>query len=104
MCSDEGSYVSLKFGTLKSWDVKTDKGRDLLAKWAALGYAMSTFDQKDTPEQVDLMCALIDEVDAIWLDWDGVAPTKEDAKKYLREYPRPWWPDTARNPPRTSPG
>ena len=89
---EEGSYVSFKFGTLKSWNVTTDAGRDILQRWAALGNALSTFAQKDTPEQVDLMCALIDEVDAVWLDWDGRAPTKEEAKTYLREYRRPWWP------------
>lgn len=43
--------------------------------------------QRDTPEQKQLICDLIDLCDGeIWNDWDGVVMSKEDAKKYVMTY------------------
>lgn len=43
--------------------------------------------QRQTPEQRELICDIIDAVDGeIWNDWDGVTMSKDEAKKYVREY------------------
>jgi hypothetical protein len=44
--------------------------------------------QRDTPRQKEIICELIDNIsaDEIFLDWDGIYVSKEDAKKYVMEY------------------
>ena len=81
-------YISLKWGTLKSWRLHSDKGLELLRAYAALGSSMSAMAQHDTPEQKELICQMIDECNAetIYLDWDDIDVSKDDAKKYVREY------------------
>ncbi len=47
--------------------------------------------QHDTPEQKELICQIIDMCGAetIYLDWDGIEVSKDEAKKYVREYGQP---------------
>jgi hypothetical protein len=86
--SEMSEYISLKWGTLKAWKFNSDETRRLIGEYAALGMSMSAMSQQDTPEQKEIICQLIDAVDAdtIHLDWDGVDISKEDAKKYVRDY------------------
>lgn len=86
----EQDHISLKWGTLKSWHLHSEKGKELLQKYHSLGYSMSGMTQNDTPEQKELICQMIDEcnADTIYIDWDGTYVSKEDAKKYVREYRR----------------
>jgi len=81
-------YLVLKWGTLKAWNLTSDKGRELLERYFASGSSISAMMQHDTPEQKDLICQMIDECAAptIRLDWDGVDVNKEDAKKYVMGY------------------
>jgi hypothetical protein len=80
-------YLTLKWGTLKSWNVKSEKGRELLKKYFDEGASMSAMLQKDTPEQKDVLCELIDIMPSdIYLDWDDEYVSKEAAKKYVMEY------------------
>lgn len=81
-------YITLKWGTLKSWNVTSDNGRALLKQYAALGSDMSGMLQHDTDEQKRILCDLIDEVDAatIYLEWDGKDVTKNEAKTYVMGY------------------
>jgi hypothetical protein len=80
----------LKWGTIKGWNVETDKSREALRRWADGGISMSAMAQRDTPEQVDAICDLIDAIDGeIQNDWSGEMMTKDEAKKYIREYRRP---------------
>jgi hypothetical protein len=60
----------------------------IMKKYNALGVCMSVMAQKDTPEQKQLICDMIDSFDGkIENDWDGTIYTnKEDAKKYILEY------------------
>lgn len=85
---DQKDYLSLKWGTLKAWKLHSEKGRQILKKYFDLGSSYSSMCQHDTPEQKDLICQMIDECNAemIYLDWDGVDVSKDDAKKYVREY------------------
>jgi hypothetical protein len=81
-------HITLKWGTLKSWKLSSDKGKDLLRKYIEIGASMSAMLQRDTPEQKKLICEMIDECDAseIYLDWDDEWVSKEAAKKYVEEY------------------
>ena len=85
---DKPEHISLKFGTLKSWNVSSEKGRALLTRYFELGMSPGAMTQHDTPEQKALICQLIDETSAptIHLDWDEIDVTKEEAKKYVMEY------------------
>ena len=85
----ETGYIALKWGTLKRWNVTTDKGMELLKKYHEIGLSLSAMAQDDTPEQKQIICDLIDECDnpqGIYLDWDGEYVSKEEAKKYVMEY------------------
>lgn len=81
-------HLLLKFGTLKSVALKGAEGKRLFEEYSKLGTSSSgVVNQKDSPEQKDLMCRMIDECDGtIRSDWDGNNLTKLEAKKYLMEY------------------
>ena len=82
--------LSLKWGTLKAWDLKTEASKAALKKYASAGglSSLSAMAQHDSDAAKDALCELIDAVDCetIFLDWDGVDVSKEKAKKYVREY------------------
>lgn len=80
--------LTLKWGTLKAWNLTSEKGKELLREYFDLGNCGSAMAQHDTPEQKDLICQMIDEcgADEIYLDWDGKYVSKEEAKKYVMEY------------------
>ena len=81
-------YLTLKWGTLKSWSISSEKGIELLRQYFADGVSMSAMTQHDTPKQKELLCQIIDECNAetIYLDWDGVDVSKDEAKKYVMGY------------------
>lgn len=87
---EEKDELILKWGTLKGWHMHSDKGQELLKKYHDLGASPSAMLQRDTPEQKELICQIIDECNAetIYLDWDGKYISKDVAKKYIREYQR----------------
>ena len=81
--------LTLKWGTLKAWELYSPKAIAALDAIAALGpRCVSVGLQEDSPEEKAALCNLIDAVDAefIWSDWDGERMTKEEAKKYVMEY------------------
>lgn len=84
----ELDHITLKWGTLKAWHLHSKKGQELLRKYVELGSSFSAAMQKDTPEQKELIFQMIDECNAptIYLDWDGVDVSKEEAKRYILEY------------------
>lgn len=82
-------YILLKWGTLKGWCFQNSpEAVKLFDEWAALGSSFSAMMQKDTPEQKQLICKMIDAVNGpVSNDWEGTTyETKEDAKKYVLEY------------------
>jgi hypothetical protein len=87
MAKDE-DYLCLKWGTLKRWNLTSEKGRDLLRRYFELGSYMSAVMQHDSAKQKELICQMIDECGAetIHLGWDNVDVSKEDAKRYVMEY------------------
>ena len=81
-------YLTLKWGTLKAWNMTSDKGRDLLNRYFDIGSSASAMMQHDTPEQKELISQMIDECGAetIHLDWEGKDVTKDEAKIYVMNY------------------
>lgn len=88
MAETKQDHLTLKWGTLKSWRLNSDKGQELLKKYFDIGSCGSAMLVKDTPEQKELICQMIDECAAptIYLDWDGKDVPKDEAKKYVMEY------------------
>lgn len=80
-------YLLLKWGTLKGWDLSSDKGKELLVKYHELGSSTSAMTQHDTPEQKQIICEMIDECfGTISSDWSGEYYTKQQAKDYVMDY------------------
>jgi len=86
--TENSNYLTLKWGTLKSWRFTSDKAVGLLKRYGEIGSSLSSMLQRDTPEQKQIICELIDECDGdkIYLDWDGVEVTKQEAKDYVLNY------------------
>lgn len=86
----EADYISLKWGTLKGWRIHSEEQRALLTRYVELGSSMSAMMQRDTPEQKDIICQLIDlcEAPTINLDWEDRDVSKDEAKRYVMEYRR----------------
>lgn len=84
----KATKLTLKWGTLKSWDINTGRGQALLKEYAEIGSDISAMSQQDTPRQKEIICELIDECDGetIYLDWDGKDVSKEKAKEYVMTY------------------
>lgn len=79
--------LSLKWGTLKSWDIESEAAKAALKKWADGGVSFSAMSQRNSDEQRQALCELIDAVDGpIVNDWSGETLSKEEAKKYVLEY------------------
>ena len=78
--------ILLKFGTLKGWQFTSKKGQDLMKEYASLGMSMGTLSQKDTQEQKELICKMIDECNgSIQSDWSGKYLTKKEAKEMIKD-------------------
>ncbi len=79
--------LTLKWGTLKGYSIKSKKTFALLEKYFALGVSTSAMLQKDTPEQQVLLFKIIDQVDGpIYNDWENKEMTKIEAKEYIINY------------------
>lgn len=82
-------YLTLKWGTLKSWDFSgSAPAKKLMEEYRTIGSSYSAMAQKDTPRQKEIICELIDlcDGDTIFLDWDGKDVSKQQAKDYVLNY------------------
>lgn len=84
---DKEEYLTLKWGTLKSWNFG-DWALPLLQEYRDIGSSMSAMLQHDTPRQKEIICELIDRGNfkKVYLDWDDKEVSKKAAKKYIIEY------------------
>jgi len=81
---DSEDYITLKWGTLKSWQLTSNRGRELIKRYYELGTCMSAALQHDTPEQKRIICEIIDIVPGdIYLAWDDKYVSKGEAKQYV---------------------
>lgn len=83
-------HLLLKWGTLTSWNVTgNDVALAALKRYHSQPVAMGAMQQRDTPEQKQALCDLIDAINGeIQNDWSGDVMSKEDAKKYVLGYGR----------------
>lgn len=81
-------HILLKWGTIKGWNLGDNEAAIEAAKrYEAGGMSMSAMAQRDTPEQKQALCDMIDAINGpITNDWSGEAMTKDEAKKYVLEY------------------
>ena len=81
----EEEYISLKWGSLKAWDLHSDKCMELLKLYFNYGVSASAMLHHDSLEQKEILCSLIDECNAeqVHLDWDGKFVSKDEAKEYV---------------------
>jgi hypothetical protein len=81
-------HLTLKWGSLKSWNIESEAGQAALKRYFDEGVCMSAALQHDTATQKEAICELIDlvECDEIFNDWSGETMTKDEAKRYVREY------------------
>ena len=84
----EKEHLTLKWGTLKSWNFKSKKAEELLKEYSSIGSCESAIMQKDTQRQKNIICELIDlgDFEKVYLDWDGKYISKKEAKKYVLNY------------------
>lgn len=78
--------LTLKWGTVKAWDIESDEAVAALKKWADFGMCASAALHVDSPEQKQALIEAIDFMDEIWLDWEGIKVTREEAKQYVLNY------------------
>jgi len=89
MKTKEECRLTLKWGTLKSWNFNgSEEGSKLLKEYCKIGSSYSAMAQRDTPRQKEIICELIDlcDGDTIYLEWDGEDVSKEKAKEYVMNY------------------
>ena len=86
--TSEPEYLVLKWGSLKAWNFTQPKTCELLQRWASLGHTASAIAQRDTPEQKQLICELIDagNFETVLLDWEDRQVSKQEAKDYVMNY------------------
>jgi len=86
--SDE--YLTLKWGGPKSWffNKTNERAVDAFERWVSGGVSLSAAMQRNTEEQKQAICDLIDagDFDTVYLDWDGKEVSKEEAKAYVMNY------------------
>ncbi len=80
------NYLTLKWGTVKGWHLKTKEAQAALQKWQDFGVSMSAMMQHDSPEQQQALLDAIDHMDEIYLDWDDKIVSREEAKEYVLNY------------------
>jgi len=77
----------LKWGTLKGWNLETDKSKAAAKRYFADPTSPSAMMQHDTESQKQALCDLIDAINGeVRNDWSGEVMTKDEAKKYVHEY------------------
>jgi hypothetical protein len=79
-------YLWLKWGTLKEVQSSSERVRSALQRYREGGVSMSAMLQKNSPEQKQALCDLIDAIDGDIIDaWTMKPMTKDEAKRYVME-------------------
>ena len=78
--------LTLKWGSVKGWEVHSEEALAAMQKWASFGHSASALCQHDTPEQQQALLEAIDHMDEIYLAWTGEYVSREEAKEYVRNY------------------
>lgn len=86
MSNKKINQISLKWGTLKSWDLETAEAIQLIKEYYEDPVSISVALHKNTEKQKEVICKLIDISDSIWNDWEDKEMTKEEAKEYVLNF------------------
>lgn len=79
--------ITLKWGTLKSWNLQSKQAKSLMEEYYLFGSSMGAAQQEDTLKQKKIICKLIElNYGKVYLDWDGKYVSKKEAKKYVTKY------------------
>lgn len=86
--TDYPEYLLLKWGGIKGWGGASEIMVAALERWHAHGVCQSAALHRNSAEQIAAICDVIDACEGtITNDWSGETYTKEQAKKYILEYP-----------------
>lgn len=87
MTEENENYITLKWGTLKSWKFTAPELQRLMEEYCMEGSSMSAMMQHDSPRQKEIICEMIDFIgEPVYNHWEGEYMTPEEAKKYVMEY------------------
>lgn len=81
-------YITLKWGTLKSWCLTNPALDPLIEEYNNEGgSSISAMAQRDTPRQKEIICEMIEIIGKpVYNDWSGEEMTIEEAKEYVMNY------------------
>lgn len=81
-------YVTLKWGTLKSWKLSNPKLEPLIEEYNQEGgISLSAMTQHDTPRQKEIICEIIQIIgNPVYSHWSGEYLSVDDAKEYIMDY------------------
>lgn len=81
-------YITLKWGTLKSWRLTNPALDPLIEEYNNEGVSsISAMAQRDTPRQKEIICEMLEIIGKpVYLEWDSEYVSIEEAKKYVMEY------------------
>lgn len=87
MSENSKDYISLKWGTLKSWRLTTPKLKQLMEEYHSEGASLSAMTQQDTPRQKKIICEMIDIIgEPVYNAWSGEYMNIQEAKAYVMNY------------------
>ena len=89
MTIDTAEHLSLKWGSLKSWEFNEGSpAHNLIERYFAEPVSASAMLQRNTENQKQIILEIIDAVntDKIYLEWDGKYVGKDEAKEYVLNY------------------
>jgi len=86
--SYDNDYITLKWGTLKSWRLTNPALDPLIEEYNQEGGTnMSAMAQRDTLRQKEIICEMIDIIGKpVPNNWTGEEMSVEEAKQYVMEY------------------
>ena len=85
--SEMAENLLLKWGTIKGWDNFSEKSQEIVRRYFADGMSMSCAMERPDEARKAILCELIDQLDGeIKNDWSGEIMSKDEAKRYVKEY------------------
>lgn len=82
----EEDYVTLKWGTLKSWKLSNPKLEPLIEEYDQEG-GICLSAMNDTPRQKEIICEIIEVIGKpVYNNCSGEYLSVDEAKKYVMEY------------------
>jgi hypothetical protein len=85
--TQDNDYVTLKWGTIKSYKIKDPDTFKLVEEFFSDGMSLSAAADKPNDSRKTILCQIIERIgEPVYLDWDAKYVSVEEAKKYVMEY------------------